>query len=72
MDSEPVGMFRKSAALGTPSYHEDAVPLYRHAQPVVPDDVQRDAKRWRALLEVPASEFLVRLDSMQQRTWRKS
>ena len=24
--------------------------LYRHAQPVVPDDVQRDAKRWRALL----------------------
>ncbi|VUS72930.1 hypothetical protein SB6422_05803 [Klebsiella huaxiensis] len=28
------------------------IPLYRHAQPapVVPDDVQRDAKRWRALL----------------------
>jgi hypothetical protein len=50
MDSEPVGMFRKSAVGYTPSYHEDAVPLYRHAQPVVPDDVQRDAKRWRALL----------------------
>lgn len=33
MDSEPVGMFRKSAVGYTPSYHEDAVPLYRHAQP---------------------------------------
>lgn len=34
MDSEPVGMFRKSAVGYTHSYHEDAVPLYRHAQPV--------------------------------------
>ncbi|EOE3283575.1 hypothetical protein ACKEPR_004880 [Klebsiella pneumoniae] len=50
MDSEPVGTFRKTAVGYTPSYHEDAVALYRHAQPVVPDDVQRDAKRWRALL----------------------
>lgn len=33
MDGEPVGMFRKSAVGYTPSYHEDAVPLYRHAQP---------------------------------------
>ncbi|HEC2618923.1 TPA: hypothetical protein R2K51_005692, partial [Raoultella ornithinolytica] len=42
MDSEPVGMFRKLAVGYTPSYHEDAVPLYRHAQPapVVPNGLR--------------------------------
>ncbi|HIF6270601.1 TPA: hypothetical protein ACX3KD_005627, partial [Raoultella ornithinolytica] len=41
MDSEPVGTFRKTAVGYTPSYHEDAVALYRHAQPapVVPDSL---------------------------------
>ncbi|HBV3527896.1 TPA: DUF551 domain-containing protein [Klebsiella pneumoniae] len=33
MDSEPVGTFRKTAVGYTPSYHEDAVALYRHPQP---------------------------------------
>ncbi|HEC2618895.1 TPA: hypothetical protein R2K51_005662, partial [Raoultella ornithinolytica] len=43
MDSEPVGMFRKLAVGYTPSYHEDAVPLYRHAQPapVVSEDLYK-------------------------------
>ncbi|WP_396266916.1 hypothetical protein [Klebsiella pneumoniae] len=58
MDSEPVGMFRKSAVGYTPSYHEDAVPLYRHAQPapVVPDDVL-DALQKVARIRLDLNEF---------------
>ena len=61
MDSEPVAWWTGPEPTPTgeiESIHDHetgshSIPLYppyRHAQPVVPDDVQRDAKRWRALL----------------------
>lgn len=69
MDSEPVGMFRKSAVGYTPSYHEDAVPLYRHAQqPVVPENcVTAEHRRViEMLLSVCGAAFELADDSCQQ------
>ena len=62
MEAEPVAWISQSNLDALSRGHDalvkstdnvvQPVPLYRHAQPapVVPDDVQRDAKRWRALL----------------------
>ncbi|WP_228727471.1 hypothetical protein [Klebsiella sp. RHBSTW-00215] len=60
MDCEPVAYTDEAelcfvndmACMWTKGMGINEVPLYRHAQPapVVPEDVQRDAKRWRALL----------------------
>lgn len=56
MDSEPVAYMYDGEDSREYNGHNEfsgggkGIPLYRHAQPVVPDDVQRDAKRWRALL----------------------
>lgn len=49
-DEEELNFVNDMACMWTKGMGINEVPLYRHAQPVVPDDVQRDAKRWRALL----------------------